>query len=191
MKSLSITPPIFSTPRLVVRMATHRDASAIVQYYRANRAFLQPFEPTRTADFFTEHFWRHQIEHNLLEFEHDRSLKLFLFEHQVPDRVIGVANFTHFMRGPTQSCLLGYSLAEASQGKGFMQEALTTAIHFVFADLNFHRIMANYMPRNQRSGNLLKKLGFVVEGYARDYILINGEWEDHILTSLINTNWSD
>ena len=52
-----------------------------------------------------------------------------------------------------------------------------------------HRIMANYMPHNQRSGNLLKKLGFVVEGYARDYLLINGKWEDHILTSLNNDNY--
>jgi ribosomal-protein-alanine N-acetyltransferase len=45
------------------------------------------------------------------------------------------------------------------------------------------------MPRNQRSGNLLKRLGFVVEGYARDYLLINDRWEDHILTSLTNPDW--
>lgn len=29
----------------------------------------------------------------------------------------------------------------------------------------------------------------VVEGYARDYLMINGQWQDHILTSLINRNW--
>jgi len=29
----------------------------------------------------------------------------------------------------------------------------------------------------------------VVEGYARDYLLINGKWEDHILTSLVNPHW--
>jgi ribosomal-protein-alanine N-acetyltransferase len=49
--------------------------------------------------------------------------------------------------------------------------------------------MANYMPRNQRSANVLKRLGFVVEGYARNYLLINNHWEDHILTSLTNPNW--
>jgi ribosomal-protein-alanine N-acetyltransferase len=37
-----------------------------------------------------------------------------------------------------------------------------------------------------RSGRLLRALGFVVEGYARDYLQINGRWEDHILTSLTN-----
>jgi ribosomal-protein-alanine N-acetyltransferase len=37
-----------------------------------------------------------------------------------------------------------------------------------------------------RSGRLLGRLGFVIEGYARDYLLVNGRWEDHVLTSLIN-----
>ena len=49
-----------------------------------------------------------------------------------------------------------------------------------------HRVMASYIPVNERSGRLLKKLGFIVEGYARDYIYINGSWRDHILTSLVN-----
>jgi ribosomal-protein-alanine N-acetyltransferase len=32
--------------------------------------------------------------------------------------------------------------------------------------------MANYMPHNQRSGDLLARLGFEKEGYAKDYLLI-------------------
>lgn len=48
--------------------------------------------------------------------------------------------------------------------------------------------MANYLPQNQRSAALLKRLGFSVEGYARDYLKINGEWQDHILTSLVNSD---
>lgn len=50
--------------------------------------------------------------------------------------------------------------------------------------------MAAYLPDNERSGKLLKRLGFVVEGYARDYLMIDGQWQDHILTSLINHNWN-
>jgi len=49
-----------------------------------------------------------------------------------------------------------------------------------------HRIHANYMPHNRRSGAVLRRLGFVVDGFARDYLQINGRWEDHVLTSLIN-----
>jgi ribosomal-protein-alanine N-acetyltransferase len=70
-----------------------------------------------------------------------------------------------------------------------MTEALQVAIAYVFDELKMHRIMASYLPHNQRSGRLLKRLGFVVEGYARDYLMINGQWQDHILTSLVNHNW--
>ena len=34
-----------------------------------------------------------------------------------------------------------------------------------------------------------ERLGFVVEGYARDYLLIDDRWQDQILTSLINPDW--
>jgi ribosomal-protein-alanine N-acetyltransferase len=70
-----------------------------------------------------------------------------------------------------------------------MSEALTAAIPYVFQNVNLHRIAATYMPRNQRSGRLLKSQGFEIEGYAKDYLMINDQWEDHILTSRINSEW--
>jgi ribosomal-protein-alanine N-acetyltransferase len=45
--------------------------------------------------------------------------------------------------------------------------------------------MANYMPRNDRSGRLLGRLGFEKEGYAKRYLKIEGLWEDHVLTAKI------
>jgi ribosomal-protein-alanine N-acetyltransferase len=46
--------------------------------------------------------------------------------------------------------------------------------------------MANYKAENQRSVQLLTRLGFEIEGKARAYLKINGECRDHILASLIN-----
>jgi len=71
-----------------------------------------------------------------------------------------------------------------------MAEALRALIAYAFGELGFHRIMANYIPTNERSGLLLRRLGFVVEGYARDYLEIDGAWRDHVLTSLTNPNYS-
>jgi ribosomal-protein-alanine N-acetyltransferase len=56
----------------------------------------------------------------------------------------------------------------------------------MFAEQKLHRIGANYMPHNARSGRLLAGLGFRIEGYARDYLYIDGAWRDHVLTSLVN-----
>jgi ribosomal-protein-alanine N-acetyltransferase len=46
--------------------------------------------------------------------------------------------------------------------------------------------MANYMPRNERSAKLLASLGFEREGYAKRYLQIAGQWEDHVLTALVD-----
>jgi [ribosomal protein S5]-alanine N-acetyltransferase len=70
-----------------------------------------------------------------------------------------------------------------------MREALQAGIRHVFGELNMHRIQANYVPWNRRSGGLLRRLGFSVEGYARDYLYLDGEWQDHVLTSLTNPHW--
>jgi ribosomal-protein-alanine N-acetyltransferase len=86
-------------------------------------------------------------------------------------------------------CNLGYGLAEKRQGEGIMREALELAIDYAFKHMNLHRLQANYMPHNRRSGGLLRRLGFTVEGYARDYLFLNGAWEDHVLTSLTNPAW--
>ena len=50
--------------------------------------------------------------------------------------------------------------------------------------------MANYVPRNTRSAAVLERLGFTIEGEAKDYLYINGVWEDHVLTSLTNQDWT-
>lgn len=93
------------------------------------------------------------------------------------------------MRGPFQAAYLGYALAESEQGKGLMFEALTHLIRFASTELNLHRIMANFMPDNQRSGALLDRLGFAVEGRADEYLRIDGRWRAHVLTSLTNRAW--
>lgn len=182
--------PLLTTERVLLRTATVADIPAIIDYYTVNQAHLAPFVPLRPPGFLTEAFWQTQIATNLADFRADRSLRLMIFDRAQPQIMIGEANFNGFMRGAGQFCYLGYGLAAAYQGRGLMTEALPAAIRYVFDELHMHRIMANYLPHNQRSGKLLRKLGFVVEGYARDYLLIDGQWQDHILTSLTNPAWT-
>lgn len=181
--------PLITSDRLTLRIAIKKDIPQLIKYFQDNRDYFTPFDPILFDHLFTEEYWQYQIENNVLEFIHDQSLKLFIFPQKKSTKVIGTINFSNFIRGAAHFCYVGYSLAESEQGKGYMTEALKVATEYVFEELNFHRIMANYMPHNRRSGNVLKRLGFVVEGYARDYLLINGKWEDHILTSLVNPHW--
>jgi ribosomal-protein-alanine N-acetyltransferase len=105
------------------------------------------------------------------------------------ERMIEACNFTQIFRGAFQACYLGYQIGKEHEGNGLMCEALEAAIQYMFKQQNLHRIMANYMLTNQRSGALLKRLGFVIEGRAKKYLLIHEHWEEHILTSLTNDQW--
>ena len=117
----------------------------------------------------------------------DLSLRLALFRRGDPEGpVLGHVNFSQIVRGAAQSCFLGYSLDRRCVGRGIMTEALGAAIPLVFGQLKLHRIQANYVPTNERSGRVLRRLGFVVEGYARDYLFIGGAWRDHVLTARTN-----
>jgi len=183
-------PPVIETPRLILRLLEPSEAELALSFYLDNQEHLVKTGPRWTADFFELDRWRLQLKVNRDEYFADESFKLFMFE-KATGSVIGFVNFNNIVRRVAQYCNLGYGLAQAKQGQGFMDEALRHSIKYSFEVLNLHRVMANYMPHNVRSGRVLKKLGFVAEGFARDYLFINGRWEDHVLTSLTNDKWRD
>ncbi|HET7464430.1 MAG TPA: ribosomal protein S5-alanine N-acetyltransferase [Longimicrobium sp.] len=180
-----------STDRLTLRMAGVDDVPAILRYFTGNREFLEPWEPRKSEPFYTDEFWNEQVRRIHDQHEAGTALRLFIFPNDAPGEVIGTVNLTEIVRGAFHACYLGYGLSAAREGRGYMREALRGAIAHAFGPLRLHRIMANYLPHNRRSGNVLKALGFTVEGFARDYLRINGRWEDHVLTSLTNPAWTE
>ncbi|PSN18197.1 30S ribosomal protein S5 alanine N-acetyltransferase [filamentous cyanobacterium CCP5] len=180
---------ILESDRLRLRLGEADDIDSIIRYFTVNRAYLEPFEPQRPNNFLTRAYWQAELEARRIDAVMGRSLKLFIFTQSDPKQAIGVINFNNMIWGAFQAATLGYSLAAAHQGQGYMVEAGARLIRYGFEVLNLHRIMANYMPHNQRSAKVLKRLGFEVEGQARRYLFINGKWQDHVLTSLINPEW--
>lgn len=181
--------PLLHSERLILRIPEPSEAGELVRHFQANKEHLAQSGLTPPSNFYTEAFWTDQLAQYSEEFQADSSLRLFAFEHTTPYRVVASISFMHFLRKGAQFCHLGYGIDREKQGQGFMKEGITAAIKYVFEEMNLHRIMANYMPTNERSGKLLKSLGFTIEGYARDYLLVNGIWQDHIMTSLTNPNW--
>lgn len=179
--------PFIETKRLVLTIPDETAAPRMLAYVLKNREHFAPWSPPEPEGYYTEKYWREYLARARREFEQGISLRLVLFLRDGPDgEVAGDCNFTNFTRGAFQACYLGYKIARRAEGRGLMREALEAAIGYAFETLRLHRIMANYIPTNERSGGLLKRLGFTVEGYARDYLIINGEWRDHIMTSLTN-----
>ena len=180
--------PVIKTERLLLTLPSVEAAPLLLLYFEENREHLAEWSPPVPDGYYTEDYWRERLERARAEFEQDKSMQLVIFEREQPmTRVVGVCNFSAFIRGAFHACYLGYSIDYRDEGRGLMREALSAAILYAFDDLHLHRIMANYVPTNERSGRLLRKLGFTIEGYARDYLFINGAWRDHVLTSLTNS----
>lgn len=185
MSSQNIPASGLATHRLTLQTLGTDDAAQLLRYQLENQQHLQPWEPFRNDEFFTLEAIKRRIEGMVHQMNEGNSLHL-LIRGADGDAVIGECNFTNIVRGPFQACHLGFSVAASAQGKGLMYEALERAIEFFFGTYALHRVMANYRPENVRSGQLLKRLGFEIEGTARAYLKINGSWADHVLTSRIN-----
>lgn len=102
--------------------------------------------------------------------------------------IVGIINVSQIVRGAFQAAVIGYSLDGGAQGSGLMTEALEAVIDYGFDGLELHRLMANYRPENTRSAAVLERLGFVKEGYAKEYLFIDGAWRDHVLTALVRSD---
>ncbi len=181
---------MIETERLVLRLPDVADVPEIIRFYRENREHLQPFSPTYAPDFLDEATWLEQVGHRAPELNAGAGFRAFLFLRAEPDRIIGNLNLTQVHRCAFQSCVLGYNLAARAQGKGYMTEAVRAAVAFAFDTWKLHRVAANYMPGNKRSAAVLERCGFKVEGRAPAYLLINGRWEDHVLTAITTPNWT-
>jgi [ribosomal protein S5]-alanine N-acetyltransferase len=177
---------LIETQRLTIRLPQVADVPEVIRYYGENRDHLQPFSPTFAPDFLDEAVWLEQVRIRLREFAARESFRAFVYVRAAPKRIVGNLNLTQVHRGAFQSCVLGYNLALDEEGKGYMTEAVKGTVAFAFGTWSLHRVAANYMPRNSRSAAVLRRCGFQVEGQAKAYLIINGRWEDHVLTAITN-----
>jgi len=172
------------TARLSCRLARPDDAATLWHYRTANRGHLAPWEPLRDEAYYTLAHARRSLEEWMTGVARDQAYPILMFDPE-EHTVLGSFTFSNVVRGAFQACQLGYGLASEQQGRGLMREALVPALEWAFGPLGLHRVMANYLPRNARSGRLLAALGFEHEGLARRYLQIAGTWEDHVLTAKI------
>ena len=100
--------------------------------------------------------------------------------------VIATCSLSNVIRGALQACNMGYSVGQRWEGQGFVYALARHALEHAFGEMGLHRVMANHMPCNERSARVLQRLGFEREGYARQYLYINGRWEDHVMNALVN-----
>jgi [ribosomal protein S5]-alanine N-acetyltransferase len=145
-----------------------------------SRDFLTPWEPTWPTDDLTRTAFRRRIRRYAEDLRTDQGYA-FLITRNSDDGLVGGLTLANIRRGVAQAGSLGYWMGLPYVRHGYMTAAVGTIIPFAFGTLRLHRLEAACIPTNTASIRLLENTGFMREGYAREYLCINGTWQDHLL----------
>jgi [ribosomal protein S5]-alanine N-acetyltransferase len=160
----------------VIRPLVEADAQTMLDLYVANSDFLAPYEPVRSDDFFT-------VAVQLARITEQGRYNWLILDDGEPAGFVGLSNV---VRGPLQSAILSYWVDQAHNGRGLCTAAVAEVVDYAFGKLDLHRIEAGTLVDNLASQRVLEKNGFERFGIAHRYLLIAGEWRDHVLFERID-----
>ena len=174
--------------RVFLRPPKRRDALKWQKLRMSSKSFLVPWEPSWDASSCTRRAYLRYFKNSNYLANMDRAYSFLIFK--TDDKtLLGGINIGNVRRGVSQSASLGYWIGEKYSRNGYMKEALKLLIPSLFVDLRLNRIEAATLEENIASKNLLKKIGFKKEGVLRKYLKINGNWRDHILYGLLESDF--
>ena len=165
---------------VVLRAPQPGDYAEWAHLREASRAFLVPWEPTWPADDLSRGAFRRRLRRYAEDQRADLAYPFFIFR-SLDSTLVGGLTLGNIRRGVAQVGSLGYWMGLPYARQGYMSAAVRAVIGFAFVTLRLHRLEAACIPTNAASIRLLEKAGFMREGYAREYLCINGVWQDHLL----------
>ncbi len=166
------------TDNLRLAVLRKSEAARVAEYLQNNRDFHKQFSQTHTDDYFTVSTQKKYLAYDCNSFLEGSLVPLWITLKD-DNKIIGRVSFFNFAYGGMMSCACGYHLDKDHTGKGYMTEALKSAMAFVFDEYKMHRIEAFIVPENEPSLNLVKRVGFHYEGKRNSYMHINGRYRDH------------
>src|SRR5262245_18006870 len=184
--SLEPLPPV-DGGGVVLRTPQMADFAAWAVLREASRKFLTPWEPTWPADDLTRPAFRQRLKRYAEDLRTDQAYPFFLFRKE-DNALVGGLALANIRRGVAQAGSLGYWVGAPHARRGYMTAAVRALMPVAFDLLRLHRVEAACIPTNLASTRLLEKTGFRREGYARQYLCINGYWQDHLLYARLRTD---
>ena len=157
-------------PRIYIRDVKASDRRELLALNLASREMHYPWiSPPLTAHMFKVYLRRTQRD------DHAGYAICLRENHEI----VGVININNIVQGALRSASVGYYVAQAQVGRGYMREGLTRIKEYAFGELGLHRLEANIQPANKASIRLVRSCGFVHEGLSRQFLYIEGAWRDH------------
>jgi RimJ/RimL family protein N-acetyltransferase len=105
------------------------------------------------------------------------------------DRLVGTCAFSQ-LDGDNGSALYHITIGEKDVwGRGYGTEATRLMLGHAFGNLSLHRVALSVFEFNQRAIRSYRRVGFQVEGRAREAIWREGRWWDEITMSILEPEW--
>jgi ribosomal-protein-alanine N-acetyltransferase len=168
--------------RVMLLPAARRDRADFIAAMRASADLHQPWISPPVDD---------EAFDAVLERARGDGFEFMLVRRRSDGAIAGYFDVSQIIRGPLQSAFLGYGGVASLAGQGYMSEGLGLLLRHVFEELRLHRIEANIQPGNERSLALVRRAGFVREGYSERYLKIGGRWRDHERWAIRVEQWQD
>ena len=180
----TLTPVELLTPRLKLRWMIDRDVDAHYAVFSDPEvARYWSSEPWTALDQSRDHIAATQAAYA------DGSGMRLGIELRESGALIGNASLYRFVDA-SRRCELGYALARAHWGCGYVSEALRALLDYGFTALDLNRVEADIDPRNTASARVLEKLGFRKEGFMPERWIVQGEPADTVYYGLLRKWWA-
>lgn len=177
--------PMLETKRCLLREVTREDAPEIFRYKsdpRVNKYVGQP--PMASLEEAVR-----RVDMLRLTFQSQGGLPWAIISRQT-GKLIGTFVFWN-LNLPDFRAEIGYELAPEWWGKGIITEVIGTGLKYGFNSMGLNRIEAQTDPKNIASYRVLEKLGFVREGYLREYYYdpVWARFTDNTIYALLKSAW--
>lgn len=176
--------------QVFLRRPTPDDFEEYTALRRASADFLRPWEPRpprgpgAVNPLSREGYERWLADANT---EHRQRTLICLVR---TGAIAGGINLNEIVRGPFQSCFVGYWVGAPHARQGIASHALPLMLGYAFDTLGLHRVEANLIPTNEPSRRLVQKTGLRLEGVAPRFLQINGRWRTHERWAITAEEWA-
>ena len=174
-------------PRVHLRPPERRDQKKWTELRAQSREFLEPWEPSWPPDATSRSAFRRRLTRLIEDWREERACAFFILE-RGSDELLGGITVSNVRRSVAQSASIGYWIGQPYARQGLMSEAVQLTLNFCFETLGLHRVEAACLPANGPSRSLLLRSGFQQEGMARQFLRINGQWQDHITFAILRAD---
>lgn len=167
-----------------LRPVRMRDAAQWSRIRLADRAHLEPWEPSTDTDWAARHTvssWPAVCSSLRSEARKGRMLPYVIELDREFCGQLTIGNVTH---GALRSAWIGYWVSSSATGGGVATGALALGLDHCFGAVMLHRVEATVRPENVASRAVLAKVGFREEGLLRRYLQVDGAWRDHVLVAI-------